>query len=67
MKTYCAGPPAEQLEVGLDVLRRERDPVDDRVELRSAERLLHRGRVADVAAQHGHLGRQRSELWWRRG
>ena len=56
------GPPAEQVEVGADVVGRERHPVDDRVELLVAERLLHRPGVADVGAHNPHLRRQRTGL-----
>ena len=56
------GPPAEQVDVGADVLGSEGDPVDDRVEFLVAERLLDRPGVADVGAQNPHLRRQRTGL-----
>jgi hypothetical protein len=42
------------------VLGRERDPVDNGVEREIAEGRPHRGRVADVAAQHVRPRRQRA-------
>ena len=53
------GPAAEEVDVGLDVLGCERHPVHHRVELTAAEDLPDGPRIADVAAQHGHAGRQR--------
>ena len=56
------GPPAEQVHVGADVDGSEGQPVDDRIELLVAERLLHRPGVSDVGAHNPHLRRQRTGL-----
>ena len=54
------GPAAEQVEVRADVLRRERDPVDDDVVLLVAEHRAHRGGVAQVRLPQPRLRRERA-------
>ena len=53
------GTPAEQIEIGPDVLRREREPIDDRVKLQIADRVPDRRRIPDVPLKDPHLRRQR--------
>ena len=61
MKTYWPVRPREEVDVGLDVLGREGDEVDDRVELEVADGGARGRGVADVALQHVRLGGQRAQ------
>jgi hypothetical protein len=49
--------PAEQLDVALDLIRREHDEIDDRVEAFVAESALHARRVRDVDLECAGTGR----------
>ena len=63
MKTYCPVRPRNRFEISFDVIGREGNPVDHRIECVIAQRRPRRSQIADVAVQnlrafgHGALRR----------